>query len=389
MASSNRPYKKRRIVGNEEDLMSPDRDIGMRLPVRCTTRVSHLEHLSQTIMTCLTMHTHITWSWFMETAPLRQKMQAITTEEDATREGHTSLFAVWSHYFHKITSLLSVAVMRQSYLKTHIYYCTDQVQRIREIRPVDRPVPALPARQKRTISSLSDQEAYQWTGFTKPQLSTLLVHLRLPEKFKTRSKYCYAGEECLIMALTFIRTGLDWVTLALEGFFGGDARRSTELFEWFIDYIHHTFYNAITGSSMNIWVSQIDSFRRAIWQSFTEPLLNKQDEPVQFDCDFEDWRVALFIDCTTQVTCRPGGGAHYNNEEINEYISQCCQHLYWSFASWHLLQKILSGLWSESLTEDECHNPSLQYLLRQTIWYRFTKLRNASTMHVIHGTTLE
>ena len=54
--------------------------------------------------------------------------------------------------------------MYHIYLKTHIYYCIDQIQKIRRITAAERPAPSVPVRQKRTIANLSPQEAYNWTG---------------------------------------------------------------------------------------------------------------------------------------------------------------------------------------------------------------------------------
>ena len=89
---------------------------------------------------------------------------------------------------------------------------------------------------------------------------------------------------------------------------------------------------------MNIWMDQIKSFREAIWQSFTEPLINKAGEEVRFECALKDWRIAFFIDCTTQSTCRPGGGANYNVDEINECVSQVQRAFYTGYTKRHGLK---------------------------------------------------
>ena len=348
MDSSNCRNKKRRMEGNEDDSAFPHREIGMRLPVRSTTRkhrhdaltardTAHLDHLSQTIIACLIIHTHVTLSWFIQTAPLRHAIQSMTLEQ-AMLENFDSIHDAHGYYFSKIIALFSNAVMQHVYLKSHIYYCMDQIQAMRRIRAIDRPVPNNPARCNRTIASLSVQDAYNWTGFNKEQLSLLLLYLRIPEEFRTRSRYRFTGQEALLMALTHIHTGHDWVVLAQQAYFGGDARRSTELFEWFVDHIYHSFYNAITGSSIGIWSCQIENFRRAIWQSFTEPLINKEEQEVQFDVPFDMWRIALFIDCTTQATCRPGGGANHNVEEVADYVNQVQRAFYTGYTKRHGLK---------------------------------------------------
>ncbi|NER25708.1 MAG: hypothetical protein F6J96_34450 [Symploca sp. SIO1C2] len=87
--------------------------------------------------------------------------------------------------------------------------------------------------------------------------------------------------------------------------------------------MYHTFCNAFTGSSLDMWVPLVDEFRQKIHTSFSELLQDKDGEAVRFGINFSDWTIAFFIDCTSQYTCRPGGGKHHG--EDNGFLFRLCQ----------------------------------------------------------------
>ena len=347
--NNNQNKRQRRMKGNEPNGSTQETGGYVeRLPTKRTNRkyrynaltaleTSHLRNLSEDASTLLNIHTWLTWKWFMETIPWRNTI-AMLTEEVARNLGFASKEIAWWHYYSKITASLANTVQLQCYIKANLYWCFHEINQLRFISISARPVPPVPPRVKRQINCLSEQEAYHWTGFTKHQLYMLLPYLRLPKEFITRSRYKYTGEETLLMCLTYIRTGHDWVVLAEAKYFGGDARRCSEMFDWFIAFLFHEFYNAITGHSMDIWVPYLEEFRKGIWHSFTERLLSKDGNEVQFQVDLRDWRIAFFIDCTCQATCRPGGGANFVDADYNEYVNQVQRAFYTGYTKQHGLK---------------------------------------------------
>lgn len=288
--------------------------------------LERLTEISQEVLALHVMFTDLTWSWTVEMGSLQLVLQ--TTDDES---GQTFVF-------NEMVNAYMRTMQQHNNIKLLLLKHTEEVLSIRMILDGDRPRPPIPPRQHRTIDSLTHNKAYAWTGFTQDQLHVLLKVLRIPYQLGTRNRYKYYGEEVLIMSLTRIHTAESWVSLA-DGKFGGDARRSSEMFEWFIDYLFETFYNAITGSSIDMWVNEIDDFRCAIWKSFTELLVGKDGNPTRFDVDLANWPIAFFLDCTTQLTCRPGGGG-----EQTSYVSLLQKAFYSGYVKRHGLK--FQTLWA-------------------------------------------
>ena len=89
--------------------------------------------------------------------------------------------------------------------------------------------------RNRSIDELSDEDARSLTRFNKEQLRLLLLHWRIPEVIITEQRYRFSGEEMLIVGLTKIATGDPWTRL-IPGYFGGDVRRWSKAFKWYINH---------------------------------------------------------------------------------------------------------------------------------------------------------
>ena len=50
-----------------------------------------------------------------------------------------------------------------------------------------------------------------------------------------------------------------------SNYFGGDPRRFIYSIRLMTDHLYDTFYQKISGDSMIMWMTYIDSFRLAIW----------------------------------------------------------------------------------------------------------------------------
>ena len=117
------------------------------------------------------------------------------------------------------------------------------------------PLVNLPPRN-RSIDDLTENKAKELTRFTKDQLRILLVHWRIPETVIAGYRHKFTGEEVLLVSLSRIATGDPWTRL-IDGNFGGEPRRWSYAFQWFINHIFTLFYHKISGRSMELWLPQI------------------------------------------------------------------------------------------------------------------------------------
>jgi hypothetical protein len=104
--------------------------------------------------------------------------------------------------------------------------------------------------RNRSIEALSEGDARRLTRFRKEQLQFLMVHWRTPAQVVTaRNRYVFTGEEMLIVCLTRLATGLSSMQLSKD-VFGGNPRRWSPLFHWFVDFLFVNFYHKISGRSI-------------------------------------------------------------------------------------------------------------------------------------------
>jgi len=175
-----------------------------------------------------------------------------------------------------------------------------------------------PARN-RSIEALSEGDAHRLTRFRKEQLQLLLIHWRIPvEVVTTRNRYVFTGEEVLIVCLTRVATGMSWTQLSKD-VFGGNPRRWSPAFSWFVDFLFVNFYHKISGRSIEMWLDELDNFKQAILNRLAQPTHPIEEEQFELDghperaqyvlhCDPEHWRIFGFLDNTNVRSCRPGSG---------------------------------------------------------------------------------
>jgi len=218
----------------------------------------------------------------------------------------------------------------RSFLRLHIYYSCltmfcfyeldalfeqdDHLMNIRRRQWVHIESPP----RNRSINELSDEVAHQLTRFNKGQLQLLLIHWRIPPVIVTRQRHRFTGEELLIICLSKIATGDPWTRL-IPGYFGGDVRRWSEGFRWFINHLFCNFYHKISGESIQLWLGEMMEFKQAILNRLVQPaqpiereLFVEEGHPERaqyvIQCPIESWRVYGFLDDTAVRTCRPGSG---------------------------------------------------------------------------------
>jgi hypothetical protein len=93
-----------------------------------------------------------------------------------------------------------------------------------------------------------------------------MVHLHIPNTvvIGPRQRYRFSGEELLIVCLTRIATGDPWTRL-IPSHFGGDDRRWSAAFHWFIDHLFINFYHKISARSIEGWIGHINEFKKIFW----------------------------------------------------------------------------------------------------------------------------
>jgi len=159
--------------------------------------------------------------------------------------------------------------------------------------------------RNQSLDEISDGDAFRLTRFRKPQLQLLFHHWRIPDKIVTEHRYCFTGEEMLVVCLSKIATGLSWT--------------QSHGFKWFINHLFVTFYHKISGRSIELWLGDMENFKQAILDRLAEPA-----HPIEADyfddighperaeylvqCDPEHWRVFGFLDDTNVRSSRPGSG---------------------------------------------------------------------------------
>jgi hypothetical protein len=159
--------------------------------------------------------------------------------------------------------------------------------------------------RNQSLDEISDGDAFRLTRFRKPQLQLLFHHWRIPDRIPTEHRYCFTGEEMLVVCLSKIATGLSWT--------------QSHGFKWFINHLFVTFYHKISGRSIELWLGDMENFKQAILDRLAEPA-----HPIEADyfddighperaeylvqCDPEHWRVFGFLDDTNVRSSRPGSG---------------------------------------------------------------------------------
>ena len=171
----------------------------------------------------------------------------------------------------------------------------------------------------RHIEDISRDNSYRWFGLYRDDLSRLYSAWRIPNEMRApRSAHLYDGEECFMIYLFHIMQGTAFTTMARD-YFGGDPRRMSEMFETMVNHIYFTFYNKISGTSLDQWLpSHVDTCRHlihralsngAIYETTTEngELINSRI--IRHHFEFETFRIFGFIDDFAMRTARPGGNA--------------------------------------------------------------------------------
>ena len=176
----------------------------------------------------------------------------------------------------------------------------------------------------RHIDQISRDNSYRWFGLYREDMFRLYSSWRIPNEMRaTRSAHLYDGEACFIIYLFHLMQGTPFTTMARH-YFGGDPRRMSEMFEVMVNHVYFTFYNKISGTSLDQWLpSHVDQCRQLIHRALSNGALleTTMEDGEVIDSrlithyfDLATFRIFGFIDDFALRTARPGNTATRRHE---------------------------------------------------------------------------
>ena len=167
----------------------------------------------------------------------------------------------------------------------------------------------------RRINEIDRDTCYNWFGLATHEFEQLFTHMRVPESFTASSRHVYNGEECFIILLHHMIRGLPFTEMA-RNTFGGDPRDFSKMCDLMIEHLYFTFYNKISGTSLEQWIPRyLNECRTLIHGALSDGAIFEEryvdgevvDETlIQHYFDFDTFRIFGFLDDFAQPTARPG-----------------------------------------------------------------------------------
>ena len=174
----------------------------------------------------------------------------------------------------------------------------------------------------RRIDDIDRHNCYIWFGLNPIELRRLYVCLRIPDTLTTSTRHSYGGEECFIIMLFHMIRGSPFTEMARQ-IFGGDPRHLSLMFDLMVTHLYITFYNKISGTSLDQWIpTHVNRCRRLIYDSLSDGALEvirlENGEVVDrrwilHHFQFDSFRPFGFLDDFGIETARPGGWARRLN----------------------------------------------------------------------------
>jgi DDE superfamily endonuclease len=175
-----------------------------------------------------------------------------------------------------------------------------------------------PANHRR-IDDITEQDCFTWFSQNHVNMRRLLIHLRVPDILTNQSNGAvYSGEECFLVWLYHMTKGSPFTEMA-RFVFGGDPRRLSEMNDLYIHQVYNTFYNKISGTSLNQWLpDKMNLCRELICDSVSSGAIEEihMDDGQVIDrqwilhrFEYASFRVFGFLDDFALPTARPGNSA--------------------------------------------------------------------------------
>ena len=170
----------------------------------------------------------------------------------------------------------------------------------------------------RWIDEICRSDSNLWFGVNPHDLRRIYRAWRIPETFMDDSRHTYTGEECFLIFLYHLTKGTPFTEMARH-IFGGDPRRFSPMFEAVVNHLYLTFYNKISGTSLEQWIPRyIDQCRELIYNALSAGVIAEThyvdgevvDETwILHHFDFASFRIFGFLDDFAMPTARPGNRA--------------------------------------------------------------------------------
>lgn len=173
-----------------------------------------------------------------------------------------------------------------------------------------------PARMRRTMDEITEQECYVFFSLYPNELRLLYRSWRIPDHFTSPHRHVFTGEECFLIFLYHLKKGTPFTDMAMQ-VFGGNPRHFSYMFYAMNDHLYFTFYHKISGTSLSQWLpNEVDNFRGLIFDRISNTVVretrrNEDGNIVEeiinwFDVNFPSFRIFGFLDDTAFYTARPG-----------------------------------------------------------------------------------
>ena len=170
--------------------------------------------------------------------------------------------------------------------------------------------------RRRRLSDISRDDCYNFFGLGPHDLARLFRAWRIPDLFRSPYRNVFQGEECFIIFLYYITKGVPFTEMARHTF-GGDPRYFSQMFDEMVNHLYFTFYNKISGNSLDQWIPQyVDRCRRLIHDALSSSALFEttyvdgeavNEAWILHHFDFNTFRIFGFLDDLALRTARPGG----------------------------------------------------------------------------------
>jgi len=135
-------------------------------------------------------------------------------------------------------------------------------------------------------------------------------------------------EFALLISLKYFCNGEDYPKLQTT--FGGDTTIYTRAINFVVNHLYAKYYHKICGDSLKLYMNDIDTFRKSIYEKSFEPLLDNYP--------LEDHRIFGFIDTKGHESTRPGGSGTAEHDEEREEQYQLQQAFYSAYGKMHGLR---------------------------------------------------
>ena len=166
----------------------------------------------------------------------------------------------------------------------------------------------------RSIDDLTPEDCDFWFRLSPDSLRRLFIYWRVPRSFRTHDRRKFSGETCFLIFLYHLRKGMPFTSMARH-VFGGDPRRYTPMFRLMVNHLYFTFYNKISGTSLEQWLPRyLDRCRLLVYNALHDTAILRTEhvgeelvgaEWIYHTFDFASFRIFGFMDDFAIPAARP------------------------------------------------------------------------------------